>query len=204
MLWISAPVDLFGNPANCRTAPCVSHRRRRAIPGLSPERGTSAATNPPYEGSGDMTIADDVVGTVVPSQRRDEDAQPLPLGELPSLPRDGPLVYGMGRIDASGRISERAIIRMLGWSAGDRLTISVVSRVILMSADPAGLHKFPVKPFVMIPAAARAQCGLRSGDQVLLAAAPGHGTLLVHTLASLDAMLVPYHASLQKDRTPGT
>jgi hypothetical protein len=32
------------------------------------------------------------------------------------------VVYGIGRIDASGRVADRAISSALGWRGGDRLT----------------------------------------------------------------------------------
>jgi hypothetical protein len=34
------------------------------------------------------------------------------------------VVYGIGRIDASGRIADRAITSALCWSGGDRLTLT--------------------------------------------------------------------------------
>ena len=37
-------------------------------------------------------------------------------------------VYGFGRVDASGRVADRAIIAALGWSGGDRLTLTVDAR----------------------------------------------------------------------------
>ena len=55
-------------------------------------------------------------------------ASPVP---VPSLPED--VVYGIARIDSSGRICERAIIAALDWSGGDLLTVT---------AD-AGLHHHP-------------------------------------------------------------
>ena len=49
--------------------------------------------------------------------------RPLPLARtvpVPTAPED--VVYGIGRIDASGRIADRAVISALGWRGGDRLT----------------------------------------------------------------------------------
>ncbi len=44
----------------------------------------------------------------------------------PARPRSVPqdVVYGIGRIDASGRVSDRAVIAALGWRGGDRLTLT--------------------------------------------------------------------------------
>jgi hypothetical protein len=40
----------------------------------------------------------------------------------PAAPED--VVYGIGRIDASGRIADRAITRSPCWRSGDRLTLT--------------------------------------------------------------------------------
>jgi hypothetical protein len=57
-------------------------------------------------------------------------ARPPPAGQARRGPSDaagqpaGPteVVYGFGRIDASGRVTDRATIAALGWRGGDRLT----------------------------------------------------------------------------------
>jgi hypothetical protein len=63
------------------------------------------------------------------------------------------------------------------------------------------------KGHVLIPAAVRHWCVVGAGDRVLLAAAPDHGVLVVHTMAALDAMVMRYHASLlggdRDDHRPG-
>lgn len=50
--------------------------------------------------------------------------RPLPLAAAePAVPRPG-AVYGLGRIDESGRVADRAVTAALGWQAGDRLTVT--------------------------------------------------------------------------------
>ena len=66
-------------------------------------------------------------------------ARRLPLARLvpaPSAPEE--VVYGIARIDASGRICERAIITALGWACGDRLTFTADAGVVtaLIEAVP--------------------------------------------------------------------
>jgi hypothetical protein len=41
---------------------------------------------------------------------------------LASLPGRSDVVYGFGRIDASGRVADRVTMAALGWRGGDRLT----------------------------------------------------------------------------------
>ena len=47
--------------------------------------------------------------------------RPIPLASPPGRPG---VVYGFGRIDASGRVDDRATIAALGWRGGDRLTLT--------------------------------------------------------------------------------
>jgi hypothetical protein len=47
--------------------------------------------------------------------------RPMPLASPPDRPD---VVYGFGRIDASGRVADRVTIAALGWRGGDRLTLT--------------------------------------------------------------------------------
>jgi hypothetical protein len=87
---------------------------------------------------------------------------------VPSVPED--VVYGIGRIDASGRIADRAVISALGWSGGDRLTPTADAGVVTARRDTGGMVTLPGRAYIAIPAALGRRCGLRPGDQVL----PGH------------------------------
>jgi len=71
-------------------------------------------------------------------------ACPLPLaGSPPGSPAvAGHVVYGIGRIDASGRVADRVVTGVLGWHCGDRLAsgrpeawfMAVTSRWMLRSS----------------------------------------------------------------------
>jgi len=87
-----------------------------------------------------------------------------------SVPQD--VVYGLARIDASGRICERAVITALGWADGDRLTLTAEAGVVTVRRDPGGMVTLPASDYITIPAALRRRCGLEAGNQVLLAALP--------------------------------
>jgi AbrB family looped-hinge helix DNA binding protein len=85
------------------------------------------------------------------------------------------VVYGIARVDSSGRICERAIITALGWAGGDLLTFTADAGVVTARRDPGGMVTLPASGYITIPAALRRRCGLEAGDQVLLAALPsGH------------------------------
>ena len=74
-------------------------------------------------------------------------------------------MYGLGRIDASGRVADRAVTRALGWRGGDRLTLTAEAGVIVARRDPGGMVLVPARPYVVIPAGLRRRCGLRAGDR---------------------------------------
>jgi bifunctional DNA-binding transcriptional regulator/antitoxin component of YhaV-PrlF toxin-antitoxin module len=112
---------------------------------------------------------------------------------VPIAPED--VVYGIGRIDASGRIADRAVTGALGWSGGDRLTLTADSGVITARRDPAGMITLPARAYIAIPAALRRRCGLSPGDRVLLAAAPGEDTLTAYSLAVVDQAIRAHRAS---------
>jgi hypothetical protein len=116
-------------------------------------------------------------------QGRLRTGRPLPLASPPGRPD---VVYGFGRIDASGRIADRAIISALGWRRGDRLTLTASAGVMTARRDPGGMVTVPARPCIVIPAALRRRCGLRAGDRVLLAALPAEDTLTAYSFAVVD------------------
>ena len=64
----------------------------------------------------------------------------LPLAGLPAVPAlPGDVLYGLGRIDSSGRIADREVIAVLGWHAGDRLTLTAAGSVVTARRDPDGM-----------------------------------------------------------------
>jgi hypothetical protein len=69
------------------------------------------------------------------------------------------VVYGFGRIDVSGRVGDQAIVSVLGWQPGDRLTLTAAAGVVIARRDPGGLVTMPVKPYLAI----RRRCGTGAG-----------------------------------------
>ena len=105
------------------------------------------------------------------------------------------MVYGIGRIDASGRIADRAVTDALGWLGGDRLTLTADAGVVTARRDPGGMVTVPGRAYIAIPAALRRRCGLEPGDRVLLAAVPGEDTLTAYSLAVVDQAIRAHGAS---------
>jgi hypothetical protein len=137
-------------------------------------------------------------GVLASRQRaRSAAARRLPLASpvpVPSLPED--VVYGIARIDSSGRICERAIITALGWAGGDLLTFTADAGMVTARRDPGGMVTLPARAYITIPAALRRRCGLKAGNQVLLAALPDQDSLAAYSLAVVD-QAIRAHGSFQ-------
>ena len=71
--------------------------------------------------------------------------RPLPLAGLYRLSRDTTTLYGVGRVDASGRVSNRDIVRALGWRPGDKLEVIPAPGGIVIASSLDGLLSVPVK-----------------------------------------------------------
>jgi hypothetical protein len=105
-------------------------------------------------------------------------------GAALSVPAD--VVYGTGRIDASGRVTDRTVSFALGWREGDRLILTASPGVVTARHDPDGMVTVPTRACLAIPAVLRRRCGLRAGDRVLLVAVPGQDTLAAYSFAVVD------------------
>jgi hypothetical protein len=124
---------------------------------------------------------------------------PMPLASPPGRPD---VVYGFGRIDASGRVADRVTIAALGWRGGDRLTVTAEAGVMIARRDPGGMVTVPARPYVVIPAPLRRRCGLRAGDHVLLAASPGQDTLAAYSFTVVDQALRDHAQVAGEGRRP--
>jgi hypothetical protein len=116
--------------------------------------------------------------------------RPLPMaGPAAALSVPDDMVYGTGRIDASGRVTDHAVSCALGWREGDRLTLTASPGVVTALRDPGGMVIVPARACLAIPAVLRRRCGLRAGDRVLLAAVPGQDVLAAYSFAVVDRAL---------------
>jgi bifunctional DNA-binding transcriptional regulator/antitoxin component of YhaV-PrlF toxin-antitoxin module len=123
----------------------------------------------------------------------------LPLTGLHRLPRDTSMLYDIGRVDASGRVTNRDIVAALRWQPGDKLEIILTSGTIVIRVSSDGLFSVPQKPRIVIPMTARRRHAIESGDHVLLAAAPDYGVVIVYPLSTLDEMVTRYHSAYSAD-----
>jgi hypothetical protein len=166
-----------------------AHRYLAAPAGASRRQKSELAVIPPSGRAGIRRS-----GRVGPPRQLPVAAVPV----VPSAPHD--VVYGLGRIDSSGRVADRAVTSVLGWRPGDRLPLTAAAGVVTARRDPDGMVTMPAKSYVVIPAALRRRCGLRPGDRVLLAIFPALDALTAYSLAVVDEALrayAPPHAGEQ-------
>lgn len=102
------------------------------------------------------------------------------------------MVYGFGRIDASGQVADRSTIAARGWRGGDRRTVTAKAGVMIAPRDPGGMVTVPSRPYIATPAALRRRRGLRAGDHVLLAASPSPDTLAAYLFTVVDQALLAH------------
>jgi bifunctional DNA-binding transcriptional regulator/antitoxin component of YhaV-PrlF toxin-antitoxin module len=159
---------------------------------MTPEPGAAS----PIVGA--RTAAQDIVAALalpLSPASAEEPFRPLPLVSLHQLSRDTTMLYDVGRVDASGRVSNRDIVRALGWRPGDKLEVIATLSAIVIFSSPNGLLSVPLKPYIVIPTTARRLHNIEAGDHVLLAAAPEYGIVIVHTRQAMNDMLARYHSS---------
>ena len=166
--------------------------RPTAAPGPVPRRQPATAAR---FRRGQTTAQGVVAALALPPPPSPLPTRPLPLTCLHRLPRDTSMLYDIGQVDASGRVASHDIVAALGWQPRHRLELILAGSAIVLRASPDGLLSVPPRPRIIIPATARRRHAIRPGDQVLLAAAPEYGTLIVYPLSALDDMIARYHSA---------
>jgi hypothetical protein len=130
-------------------------------------------------------------------------ARRLPLASpdiAPPLPDD--VAYGLGRIDAWGRVGDREVISVLGWQPGDSLALTATAGVVTARRDPDGMVTMPSKPYLTVPAALRRRCGFQAGDRVLVAVFPRQDAVAAYSLAVVDQAIRAWAPGPREEGAP--
>jgi hypothetical protein len=118
----------------------------------------------------------------------------LPAPGLPTPAGADSLLVGMARIDRSGRLHERHLLRILGWTPGHRLTLDVAHDLIVVRPAPTGPHILDHRGALHLPAAARHMCGIHPGPPVVLAASLADDVLVIHPAELVARLLATHYA----------
>jgi hypothetical protein len=105
------------------------------------------------------------------------------------------VVYGMARLDDSGRLADQSVIGALGWQPGDHLTITTALGAIVVQREAGGLVTLPGRGFLQVPAPLRQRLALTMGDRVLLAAIQLLDQLIIYPPTTLHLALTWYFQS---------
>jgi hypothetical protein len=115
---------------------------------------------------------------------------PLPVAALEtSLPAVVDTVYALSAVDKSGRVTDRSLVRALGWAPGTRLDVRERAGIIVVRSVADGVDRVSATGFVKVPLAVRRWCRIRTGDRVLLAGDPTGGVLVIYPLVVVHARL---------------
>jgi hypothetical protein len=123
---------------------------------------------------------------------------PLPMLPAPGLPAGAApagLLIDTARLDASGRLTARALLRALGWAPGHRVDIAVTEGVLVVGSAPAGLHLVGDRGELGLPAAGRRMCGITVGLPVLLVVALPRDVLVVHPAQLIAQLLADWYTT---------
>lgn len=122
---------------------------------------------------------------------------------LPSLPAPQPpgsddpdsLLTGVARVDRSGRIHARALLRALGWEPGHPLELDTSGAMITIASAADGRHHIDNRATLTLPAAARRMCGITIGPPVVLVAVVPEQILVIRPAATVARLLTAHDAA---------
>jgi hypothetical protein len=140
-----------------------------------------------------------LIGALIPTPVGDRPPPaPAPLPALPvlGLPTGAGaevLVMETARMDRSGRVYARHLLRALGWGPGHRVDVAVVDGVLVIGRAATGSDLVGSRGELSLPAAARRMCGIEPGPPVLLAASLSKGVLVVHPIAVVARLLADWY-----------
>jgi hypothetical protein len=117
---------------------------------------------------------------VLPARRPPTDPQALPLLDL-------------ARLDRSGRLSARAVLKRLGWGPGHRVDVEVVGGALLVASAVNGAYAVGSRGDLALPAAARTLCGLTLAAAVVVAAYPRQDLVMVHPVSTVARLVHELH-----------
>jgi hypothetical protein len=110
--------------------------------------------------------------------------------------------YALSAVDKSGRLSDRGIVRAMGWAPGTRLHMRERAGLVVVCPAAEGVHCISERAFLTLPLTVRRWCRIAAGDKVLLAADRATGVLVIHPMAVLHTLLADVHAAALRGDAP--
>ncbi len=139
-------------------------------------------------------VADGLLRSIAARRRAvDEPRASLPVAELVAPARVSVMRYMVTTVDDSGRISDRSMIRYLGWQAAERIQVAVAVRIVIITRSSAGVERLTKQGHLRVPVGIRRRCQLIGGTRVLMAASRERGLCALYPTDVLDEALAAYH-----------
>jgi len=149
-----------------------------------------------------------LIGALIPDALGPRtDSIPAPMPVLPALSRldhvaPVSLLVSTCRMDRSGRIHERLLLRELDWEPGDRVDMDTIHGMILIANTPTGLHTIDDRGAIKLPATLRRLCNIIYGPPLVLAAAVPEQVMVVHPGIVVADMLASHYTHLIQSEQP--
>lgn len=149
-----------------------------------------------------------LIGALIPDALGPRgDSVPVPMPVLPALHRlehvaSVSLLVSTGRMDRSGRIHERLMLRELGWEPDDRVDMDTIHGMILIANTPTGQHTIDHRGAIKLPATLRRLCNIKYGPPLVLAAAVPEQVMVVHPGIVVADMLASHYTQLIRCEQP--
>lgn len=109
--------------------------------------------------------------------------------------------------DRSGRVTERGLLRALGWYPGHRISIHPRAGMLIVASALAGPQVVGSRGELPLPAIARQMCAIAPGRPLVLAALVAHDLLVIHPASTIARLLAGLHVQViggRRDRRPAT
>lgn len=119
----------------------------------------------------------------------------LPAARLPTGGAAG-LLLDVARLDRSGRLSARGLLRALNWRPGHRLDIDVLHGAVVVTATATGRHAVGGRGELALPLATRQMCAITPGPPVILAASIPDEVLLIYPASTVAQLISEFNARL--------
>jgi bifunctional DNA-binding transcriptional regulator/antitoxin component of YhaV-PrlF toxin-antitoxin module len=153
-------------------------------------------------------VQERLIGALIPdSLGPRSDSARAPIAVLPTLRRldnlnPASLLVSTCRMDRSGRIHERILLRDLGWNPGDRVDMDTMHGMILIAATPTGQHTIDHRGAIKLPATLRRLCNINYGPPLILAAAIPEQVMVIHPATVVAHMLASHYTHLIQSEWP--
>ncbi|MEV6326088.1 hypothetical protein AB0M45_33755 [Nocardia sp. NPDC051787] len=115
--------------------------------------------------------------------------------ELP-VPPMGEFTCATTTIDSAGRLGDRSVIKRLGWSAGQPVSIEPSQGLLHITRVAESESSVAANGYVFLSASVRRASRLRAGERVLMAGGLDSDVLVVYSLRAVGAALWSYRPDL--------